>query len=237
MTARPDGLGPKLLGWALAVAAVFVMGCEGDEGPEGPVGPQGAQGEAGPTGAVGPQGPGYRHRTGSLGGAGPRVKRHHPRKLRFWKPLRGPFLDPPGASCYRPSPLLATAEPVFAVSQETTPSPPSRLPCVSIVGTPNVGKSTLFNRLTRDRRAIVSDRPGVTRDRQFGIARVGERSYVVVDTGPGAGRGQTLVDRRAPSTEANAVEVAEGVDSEAAVEFLVTRLAAFGHGAGTAQDG
>jgi len=62
-----------------------------------------------------------------------------------------------------------------------------------------------------------------------------ERRDVVVDTGPGAGRGQTLVDRRAPSTSAGAVQVAEGVDSAAAVEFLVSRLAAFGHGAGESQ--
>jgi pyrimidine-specific ribonucleoside hydrolase len=50
------------------------------------------------------------------------------------------------------------------------------------------------------------------------------RRDVVVDTSPGAGRGQTLVDRRAPSTAVHAVEVAEGVDSEAAVEFLVDRM-------------
>jgi pyrimidine-specific ribonucleoside hydrolase len=61
------------------------------------------------------------------------------------------------------------------------------------------------------------------------------RRDVVVDTGHGAGRGQTLVDRRAPSAAVDAVEVAEDVDSDAAVEFLVSRLAAFGHGAG-AQD-
>ncbi|MGY2080592.1 nucleoside hydrolase [Modestobacter sp. SYSU DS0657] len=50
------------------------------------------------------------------------------------------------------------------------------------------------------------------------------RRDLVVDTGPGAGRGQTLVDRRAPSTAPSAVAVAEGVDSAAAVEFLVGRL-------------
>ncbi|MGY1855721.1 nucleoside hydrolase [Modestobacter sp. SYSU DS0290] len=50
------------------------------------------------------------------------------------------------------------------------------------------------------------------------------RRDVVVDTGPGAGRGQTLVDRRAPSSSPSAVAVAEGVDSAAAVEFLVSRL-------------
>jgi pyrimidine-specific ribonucleoside hydrolase len=54
---------------------------------------------------------------------------------------------------------------------------------------------------------------------------------VVVDTGPGAGRGQTLVDRRTVSTADDAVAVAEQVDSEAAVEFLVSRLVAFGSGA------
>jgi pyrimidine-specific ribonucleoside hydrolase len=59
---------------------------------------------------------------------------------------------------------------------------------------------------------------------------------VVVDTGHGAGRGQTLVDRRAPSAAVDAVEVAEDVDSAAAVEFLVSRLTAFGHGAGAPQD-
>jgi pyrimidine-specific ribonucleoside hydrolase len=57
------------------------------------------------------------------------------------------------------------------------------------------------------------------------------RRDVVVDTGPGAARGQTLVDRRAASTAPSAIQVAEGVDSEAAVEFLVSRLTAIGQGA------
>ena len=57
------------------------------------------------------------------------------------------------------------------------------LPTVVLVGRPNVGKSTLFNRLTRSRAAIVADTPGVTRDRHFGRARMGDRSYLVVDTG------------------------------------------------------
>jgi pyrimidine-specific ribonucleoside hydrolase len=60
---------------------------------------------------------------------------------------------------------------------------------------------------------------------------------VVVDTGPGAGRGQTLVDRRARSAAAGAIEVAEDVDSEAAVQFLVDRLTAFGSGAQGRQPG
>ena len=57
------------------------------------------------------------------------------------------------------------------------------LPTVVIVGRPNVGKSTLFNRLTRSQAAIVADTPGVTRDRHFGRGRFGERPYLVVDTG------------------------------------------------------
>jgi GTP-binding protein len=54
---------------------------------------------------------------------------------------------------------------------------------IALVGRPNVGKSTLFNRLTRTRNALVSDFPGLTRDRQYGIGRVGDRPYIVVDTG------------------------------------------------------
>ena len=57
------------------------------------------------------------------------------------------------------------------------------LPVVAIVGRPNVGKSTLFNALTRTRDALVADMPGVTRDRQYGISDVGDRPCVLVDTG------------------------------------------------------
>ena len=57
------------------------------------------------------------------------------------------------------------------------------IPIVVIVGRPNVGKSTLFNRLTRSRDAIVHDEPGITRDRHYGQGRIGGRPYLVVDTG------------------------------------------------------
>jgi len=57
------------------------------------------------------------------------------------------------------------------------------LPTVVLVGRPNVGKSTLFNRLTRSRDALVADLPGLTRDRHYGRGRVGEHPYLVVDTG------------------------------------------------------
>src|SRR3954470_16915783 len=57
------------------------------------------------------------------------------------------------------------------------------LPVVAIVGRPNVGKSTLFNALTRTRDAIVADIPGVTRDRQYGYSRIGAVPCVLIDTG------------------------------------------------------
>lgn len=56
-------------------------------------------------------------------------------------------------------------------------------PTIAIVGRPNVGKSTLFNRLTRSRDALVADVPGLTRDPKVGIGRVGAAGYIVVDTG------------------------------------------------------
>ncbi len=57
------------------------------------------------------------------------------------------------------------------------------LPVVSIVGRPNVGKSTLFNALTKTRNALVVDQPGSTRDRQYGRAFADDRPYIVIDTG------------------------------------------------------
>ncbi|MCW8890913.1 MAG: ribosome biogenesis GTPase Der [Sedimenticola sp.] len=57
------------------------------------------------------------------------------------------------------------------------------LPVIVLVGRPNVGKSTLFNRLTKSRDALVADQPGLTRDRQYGVGKMGNRPYLVVDTG------------------------------------------------------
>lgn len=56
-------------------------------------------------------------------------------------------------------------------------------PVIALVGRPNVGKSTLFNRLTKSRDAIVADFAGLTRDRHYGDGRLGDREYIVVDTG------------------------------------------------------
>ena len=56
-------------------------------------------------------------------------------------------------------------------------------PVIAIVGRPNVGKSTLFNRLTRSRDALVADLPGLTRDRHYGEGRMGERPFLAIDTG------------------------------------------------------
>ncbi len=66
------------------------------------------------------------------------------------------------------------------------------LPVIALVGRPNVGKSTLFNSLTRTRNALVADMPGLTRDRQYGLGQRGPRPYVVVDTGGLTGEDEGL---------------------------------------------
>lgn len=57
------------------------------------------------------------------------------------------------------------------------------VPVIALVGRPNVGKSTLFNRLTRTRDALVADFPGLTRDRKYGKAEINGREFIVIDTG------------------------------------------------------
>ena len=66
------------------------------------------------------------------------------------------------------------------------------LPVIALIGRPNVGKSTLFNRLTRSRDALVADYPGLTRDRQYGNGKLGDAPYLVIDTGGLVGDEQGL---------------------------------------------
>ncbi|PWK89685.1 ribosome biogenesis GTPase Der [Fulvimonas soli] len=79
------------------------------------------------------------------------------------------------------------------------------LPVVALVGRPNVGKSTLFNALTRSRDALVADLPGVTRDRHYGVCRLGARPFVAVDTG-----GLSGVDEGLDALTAQQVRLAIG---------------------------
>ncbi len=88
------------------------------------------------------------------------------------------------------------------------------LPVISIVGRPNVGKSTLFNRLTRSRDALVNDIPGVTRDSLYGVAQFGDRSFLIVDTG-GIGENDDTLSKLVTSQVESVLE-----DSDAIV-FLV----------------
>ena len=81
------------------------------------------------------------------------------------------------------------------------------LPLVALVGRPNVGKSTLFNALTRTRDALVHDEPGVTRDRNYGVCRLDpERPFVVVDTGGIADSEEGLAGATAKQSRAAAEE-------------------------------
>lgn len=66
-------------------------------------------------------------------------------------------------------------------------------PVIALVGRPNVGKSTLFNQLTKSRDALVADLPGLTRDRKYGDARIEDKSFIVIDTG-GIGEGEQGID-------------------------------------------
>lgn len=84
------------------------------------------------------------------------------------------------------------------------------LPVVAIVGRPNVGKSTLFNRLTRSRDALVADAPGLTRDRKYGTASADDRPYLVVDTG-GLGDGEDPLSEQITRQSLQAAREADAV--------------------------
>ena len=104
------------------------------------------------------------------------------------------------------------------------------LPLVALVGRPNVGKSTLFNALTRTRDALVHDQPGVTRDRNYGVCRLAEgRPFVLVDTGGIAGEdeglaGATARQARAAAEEADLVLfVVDGREGASALDDDILR--------------
>jgi GTP-binding protein len=74
------------------------------------------------------------------------------------------------------------------------------IPVIALIGRPNVGKSTLFNVLTRSRDAIVANEPGLTRDRQYGVGERGGKTFIVVDTGGLSGEKQDLDELMARQT-------------------------------------
>ena len=84
------------------------------------------------------------------------------------------------------------------------------IPVIALVGRPNVGKSTLFNQLTRSRDALVANFPGLTRDRKYGEARLGSRPYVVIDTG-GISGDEEGIDSAMAGQSLAAIEEADAV--------------------------
>lgn len=80
-------------------------------------------------------------------------------------------------------------------------------PVIALVGRPNVGKSTLFNRLTKSREAIVANFPGLTRDRKYGEGVIEEQSFIAIDTGGISGDEQGI-DLEMASQSLQAIEEA-----------------------------
>ena len=84
------------------------------------------------------------------------------------------------------------------------------LPVIALVGRPNVGKSTLFNQITRSRDALVANFPGLTRDRKYGEARMDTRPFVVIDTG-GIRGDEEGIDTQMAGQSLQAIEEADAV--------------------------
>jgi GTP-binding protein len=82
---------------------------------------------------------------------------------------------------------------------------------VAIIGRPNVGKSTLFNRLLEQRKAIVDDISGVTRDRQYGVAEWNGKNFNVIDTGGFVPRSEDIFEREIRKQVLIAVEEANAL--------------------------
>ncbi|ANO50816.1 ribosome biogenesis GTPase Der [Woeseia oceani] len=105
------------------------------------------------------------------------------------------------------------------------------LPVIALIGRPNVGKSTLFNRLTRSRDALVADFPGLTRDRQYGFGKQGPVPYLIIDTGGVAGGEEGISELMAEQTvtalkEADvAIVMVDGRSGRTAADEYVASLA------------
>ncbi|MGI9332883.1 MAG: GTPase, partial [Gammaproteobacteria bacterium] len=100
--------------------------------------------------------------------------------------------------------------PANAFPMHAPPRAPAIMPVVAIVGRANVGKSTLFNALTRSREALVADQPGVTRDRLVGLGKVGKRPFIVIDTGGLSDESDTMT-RQVQAQTRRAIEDADVV--------------------------
>ena len=102
------------------------------------------------------------------------------------------------------------------------------LPSIVLVGRPNVGKSSLFNCLTKTRHALVADVPGLTRDRLYGKGVVGERPYIVVDTGGLSGAKEKdiafLMEQQTQRAISEADHVLFLVDGQAGLSALDQQL-------------
>ena len=102
-------------------------------------------------------------------------------------------------------------------------------PAVALVGRTNVGKSTLFNRLTRSRAALVADFPGLTRDRQYGDGQVGDKEFLVIDTGgfdPDSGQAlQRAINEQTETAIAECDVLLFMVDVRAGITALDQRIA------------
>src|SRR5206468_6908967 len=106
----------------------------------------------------------------------------------------------------------AKRAPAKEISPPGAPARPAMsTPVVAIIGRPNVGKSTFFNRVLGTRRAVVHDRPGITRDRNAARAEWSGRTFLLVDTGgflPGSSQPRDAVVRRQAE---QAIELADAV--------------------------
>src|SRR3954470_4916297 len=106
---------------------------------------------------------------------------------------------------------LSSAELTEAQMTEGLDESPAALPLVAIVGRPNVGKSTLFNRVTGERRSITGDEPGITRDRIYGEAEWNGRPFSIVDTGGIVPDDDAVIPANILKQAASAIEEAQAI--------------------------